>query len=83
MTPTWWLMVDASHIKAHQHGARGGNQAIGRTISGLNTKRHRAVDAYGMPVRRPITAETVADCTRAVGLIDGIAAEYLLGGSGV
>ena len=28
-----WLMVDASHIKVHPHGtgARGGNQAIGRT----------------------------------------------------
>ncbi len=31
-----WLMVDASHIKVHPHGtgARGGNQAIGRTKGG-------------------------------------------------
>ena len=31
-----WLMIDASHIKMHQHGtgARGGNQAAGRTKEG-------------------------------------------------
>lgn len=31
-----WLMIDASYIKAHSHaaGARGGNQAIGRTKGG-------------------------------------------------
>jgi transposase len=31
-----WLMIDATHIKAHQHaaGARGGNQAIGLTKGG-------------------------------------------------
>ncbi len=28
-----WLMIDASHVKAHQHasGAKGGNEAIGLT----------------------------------------------------
>ena len=31
-----WLMIDASHIKAHQHGAgaKGGNQDKGRTKGG-------------------------------------------------
>ena len=31
-----WLMTDASYIKVHHHGtgARGGNQAIGRTKGG-------------------------------------------------
>ena len=31
-----WLMIDASHIKMHQHGtgAVGGNQYIGRTKGG-------------------------------------------------
>ena len=31
-----WLMIDASHIKVHQHGAgaKGGNQDIGRTKGG-------------------------------------------------
>ena len=29
-------MIDGSHIKVHQHGAgaRGGNQAVGRTKGG-------------------------------------------------
>ncbi len=31
-----WLMIDASHIKVHQHasGAKGGNQDMGRTKGG-------------------------------------------------
>ncbi len=31
-----WLMIDASYIKVHPHGtgARGGNQATGRTKGG-------------------------------------------------
>ena len=31
-----WLMLDASHIKVHPHacGAKGGNQAMGRTKGG-------------------------------------------------
>ena len=36
-----WLMIDASHIKVHQHaaGARGGNQDMGRTKGG-STQRY-------------------------------------------
>ena len=36
-----WLMIDASHIKVHQHGtgARGGNQDMGRTKGG-STRRY-------------------------------------------
>ena len=35
-----WLMIDATHIKVHQHaaGARGGNQAIGLTVGGKTPK---------------------------------------------
>jgi hypothetical protein len=35
-----WLMIDASHAKAHQHacGAVGGNDAIGRTKGGLTRR---------------------------------------------
>ena len=31
-----WLMIDASHVKVHQHGtgAKGGNQEMGRTKGG-------------------------------------------------
>ena len=49
---------------------------------GLNTKIHLAVDAHGMPVRAIITSGTVADCTQAIGLIDGIGAEMLLADKG-
>lgn len=36
-----WLMIDASHVKVHPHaaGAKGGNQAMGRTKGG-STQRY-------------------------------------------
>jgi transposase len=36
-----WLMINASHIKVHQHGtgARGGTQGMGRTKGG-STRRY-------------------------------------------
>jgi hypothetical protein len=35
-----WLMIDASHVKAHLHasGARGGNQGIGLTKGGSTVR---------------------------------------------
>jgi len=35
-----WLMIDASHVKLHQHGtgARGGNEAASRTKGGSTAK---------------------------------------------
>ena len=52
-------------------------------LKGPNTKLHLAVDAHGIPVNLRVTAGTVADCTQAAALIDGIpldaaSAEYLL-----
>jgi transposase len=41
-----------------------------------------AVDAHGMPVRVAVTAGTTADCTQAIALIDGIAAQFLLADRG-
>jgi len=43
---------------------------------------HLAVDAHGMPVRLRLTAGTTADCTQALPLIDGIAADHLLADRG-
>lgn len=43
---------------------------------------HLAVDARGLPVRALVTSGTTADCTQAVALIDGFAAEYLLADKG-
>ena len=61
------LMIDASHIKAPQHGtgAVDSNHAIGRTKRGLNTKLRLAVDAHGMPVRMAGTVGTPAGRPRA------------------
>ena len=39
---------------------------------------HLAVDSHGMPVRLLVTEGTVADCTQALPLIEGISAECLL-----
>ena len=49
---------------------------------GLNSKIHLAVDAHGMPVRMFVTAGTIADCSQACRLIEGIDAENLLADKG-
>jgi transposase len=79
-----WLMIDASHIKVHPHaaGATGGNQDMGITKGGLNTKIHLAVDANGMPLKVIITAGTTADCTKAGELIEEMEAEHLVADRG-
>ncbi|RRK01815.1 IS5 family transposase [Opitutaceae bacterium TAV3] len=79
-----WLMIDASHVKAHAHaaGAAGGNEASGLTKGGPNTKIHLAVDAHGMPVRVIVTAGSVADCTQAGALIRNLPAQCLLADKG-
>ena len=41
-----------------------------------------AVDAHGMPVRMLITSGTIADCTQASKLVEGIDANYLLADKG-
>ena len=43
---------------------------------------HLAVDAQRMPVRLVLTAGTTADCTQALPLLEGIAAEHLLADRG-
>lgn len=40
------------------------------------------MDAHGIPVREIITSNTVADCTQAYTLLDGICAKHLLGDRG-
>ncbi|XWN35206.1 MAG: IS5 family transposase [Roseivirga sp.] len=75
-----WLIIDASHIKVHPHGAgaQGGNESMGRTKGGLNTKLHLAVDETGMPLRAIITSGTEADCKYASPLLTGMTAQQLL-----
>ena len=45
---------------------------------GLNSKLHLAVDSHGMPVMLAVTEGTVADCSEALPLIEGIEAQWLL-----
>ena len=77
-----WLMLDASYIKAHPPQRRGPGRQPSHCPHkrGLNSKLHLAVDSHGMPVRLAVTAGTVADCSQALPLIEGIKAEHLLGG---
>ena len=75
-----WIMIDASHIKVHQHGmgAPGGTEDAGRTKGGINTKIHTAVDTHGMPVRFLITAGNQADCTQGTALLEGLPLQFVL-----
>ena len=79
-----WLMIDASHCKVHPHaaGAIGGNEGMGRTKGGGNTKIHLAVDALGMPVRAIVTDSTRADCKEAIPLIRNLPCKVLLADRG-
>ncbi|MGB7757604.1 MAG: IS5 family transposase [Salinisphaera sp.] len=79
-----WLMIDASHCKvqASAAGAGGGNDGVGRTKGGFNTKLHLAVDAHGMPLRILATKGTEADCAQADELIDGFEVEHLIADKG-
>ena len=43
---------------------------------------HLAVEARGLPVRVLVTSGTEADCTHALALIEGFAAQYLLADRG-
>ena len=76
-------MTDVNHIKVHQRGGgfRADNQAICRTKGAgyevaLGGGRLWNAGSLG------VMAGTVADCTQAEALIDGIEAEYLLAALG-
>ena len=73
-------MIDASHIKVHQHGmgAPGGTEDAGSTKGGINTKLHAAVDAHGMSVKFLITAENQAGCTLGTALFEGVPLQFVL-----
>jgi len=79
-----WLMIDASYVKVHQHGAGGCRRQsrYRKDKRGFNSKIHLTVDAHGMPVRIYVTSGTVNDCKQACPLIDGFSAEWLLADKG-
>lgn len=49
---------------------------------GRNSKIHLAVDSFGLPVRVAVTAGTVADCTQALPLVEGLKADAFLADRG-
>ena len=57
---------------AHQYtsGAVGGNQEMGCTKGGLNTRVHLGVDGPGMPYRIVVTEGAAADVSHAIELIE-------------
>ena len=73
-------MIDASHIKVHQHGmgAPGGTEGAGRSKGGINTKLHAEVDADGMLVRFLRTTGSQADCTQGSALLEGLPLQFVL-----
>ena len=63
-------------------GAIGGNEGMGRTKGGLNTKIHLAVDALGLPFRAAVTDGPRADCKEAIPLIQNLPCKVLLADRG-
>ena len=49
---------------------------------GHNTKVHVAVDEHGMPIKALITSGTVADCSMAIELIDGLEGDIVIADKG-
>ena len=73
-----WLMMDGSHIRAHQHSAGAAahsgedDHAIGISRGGATSKIHLIVDACGNPLEVIITAGNVNDVSIAPELIAAV-----------
>jgi len=48
----------------------------------INTKVHAAVNDNGLPVKALITSGTVADCSKAIELIDGLEGNIVIADKG-
>ena len=48
----------------------------------INTKIHAAVNENGLPVKALITSGTVADCSKAIELIDGLEGDIVIADKG-
>ena len=49
----------------------------------INTKVHVAVNDNGLPVKALITSGTVADCSKAIELIDGLEGDIVICRQGI
>ena len=53
-----------------------------RNLAHINTKVHVAVNDNGLPVKALITSGTVADCSKAIELIDGLEGDIVIADKG-
>ncbi len=67
-----WVLIDGTHVKAHQHSS-GGNenmQGISKSVAGRATKIHLAVDAHDNPITFLLSDGTTHDVKVTSDLID-------------
>jgi transposase len=78
--------VDSTHVKVHRDGCNPaggqGNQGMGRTKGGLNTKIHAVVDAAGRPAALLLGAGNEADVSRAQEILGDVECGQLVGDKG-
>ncbi len=84
-----WVFVDGSVVKAHQHSAGASkisqeeDHAIGRSVAGLSSKIHLAVDSSGNPIDFEITGGEVHDVKVAPGFVEKLPrSDYLIADKG-
>lgn len=61
---TEWQFINGSYVKAHQHSAGAASkqeQAIALSRGGNTSKKHLAVNSYGLPIEFIITGGDVRD----------------------
>lgn len=81
-----YTMIDGSVVRVHQHGAaektQQDEQAQGKSVGGLSTKIHAAVDGLGNPVRFILTRGQDSEYKQASALIEGFETDYVLADKG-
>ena len=71
-----WVFIGGSIVSAHQHSTGAsqkseiGDHAIGKSVQGISTKIHMAVDSMGLPIDFEITGGQVQDAKIAPQLLD-------------
>jgi hypothetical protein len=81
------VMLDAAACEAQRFasgtsGARGGEEALGRSRGGPTTKIHAVTDGLGRPSCFLPTPGQAADCRQARSPLEGLAFERLIGDRG-
>jgi len=81
-----YVMIDGSIVRVHQHGAaetvKQDEQAQGKSVGGLSTKIHAAVDALGNPIKFILTRGQDSEIKQAQALIEDFDMDYLLADKG-